>query len=246
MKLPDFLIIGAMKAGTSSLHRYLGQHPDISVSTPKELDFFSRHYDRGLGWYRQQFSGAVSGESSTSYLKAHLWPETVARIRADLPHARLICVLREPVDRALSHYLHNVWRGRESRPFTQAVTPDSNIFMTSRYGWQLDRYLAEFPPERLLLVTTDELDHSPKRVLRRILRFLGVDEKARIRTSKRHNVTATNLAAARATVPPDPVLVAERRRFGLTPAARATLAAQLRPEVDHVRKVWPEFAGWQL
>src|SRR5688500_17742284 len=118
MQLPSFLIIGAMKSGTSSVHRYLGQHPDVFTSQRKELDFFNRHYDRGLHWYMRQFGPGVAGESSPNYMKAHLWAETAGRIRKHVPDARLVCVLRNPIDRTLSHYLHSVRQGRETRSFS--------------------------------------------------------------------------------------------------------------------------------
>ena len=245
LKLPDYLIIGAMKTGTSSVHRYLCQHPAVFPSKSKELDFFTTHYRRGLGWYMQNFRGDVSGEASPNYMKLHLWPKTAARIREHVPNARLLCVLRNPIDRTLSHYLHNVWRGRESRPFSVAVRPDSNFVMTSRYSWQLDHYLNHFPSEQLLLVTTEELDRSPDRTMSRILQFVGVDDAVAIDTSKRHNVTNVKLAAAGAPVPADPAIsVADRIR--LTADARAGLAAEFRPDVERLKSVWPEFPGWQL
>lgn len=246
MKLPDFLIIGAMKAGTSSMHLYLGHHPDISMSRPKEIDFFARYYHRGLDWYMGHFSGGVNGESSNSNLKAHRWPEAAARIRRHIPEARLVCVLRNPVDRTLSHYLHN-WRvGRETRPFAEAAGPEGEIFHTSRYGWQLDHYLAHFPREQLLLATTEELDRDPESVLRRIFRFVGVDDSVPIDTSRRFNVTAVKLAKTGLTVPDDPDLVVAGDEASLAPQARERLAARLRPDVERLRAVWPEFPGWQL
>lgn len=249
MRLPDFLIIGAMKAGTSSVHRYLQQHPDVLASTRKEIDFFSRHYRRGLPWYMRQFgTGArVAGESSPNYLKAHLWPEVAARIHRDLPAVRLVCVLRNPVDRTLSHYLHNVWRGREARPFSRVVEAAGNIVATSRYGWQLGHYLGYFPPEQIALVTTEELDRDPQGTLQRLLRFIGVDgDTGAVDTSQRHNVTAANLADAGARVPDDPGLVADGDRIRMSAELRAALAERFRPDLDALRSSWPRFPGWDL
>jgi hypothetical protein len=246
LRLPGFLIIGAMKSGTSSLHRYLGQHPDVFVSKRKELDFFSYRYEQGFGWYMRQFRAGVAGESSPNYLKLHLWPETAERIHRHLPHARLICVLRNPIDRSLSHYLHGVWRGRTKRPFARAAAGDSNIVMTSRYGWQLGHYLKYFDPDQLLLVTTEQLRADPTGTTGRVLRFIGVDDRAPVDTSQRHNVTSANLAGAGKPVPADPSLVVEGGRVALSPRERARLAELFQPEVDQLRSTWPRFPGWQL
>lgn len=250
MRLPDFLIIGAMKAGTSSLHRYLEQHPDVFASNRKELDFFTRRYEQGLTWYRRRFPAGdqVAGESSPNYLKAHLWPETAERIRTHLPDARMLCVLRDPVDRTLSHYLHRVWRGRESRPWREALVPGCNVLQTSRYGWQLRHYLDHFPPEQILLLTTEGLARDPAGTVGRALRFIGVDDTVPIDTSQRHNVTAVNLQEAGAPVPEDPGIVidAATGRSTLTAAARATLADEFRDDLAQLRSWWPEFPGWQL
>jgi hypothetical protein len=248
VKLPDFLILGAMKSGTSSLHRYLEQHPEVSASQRKELDFFAGRYERGIHWYKKRFGDGIAGESSPNYLKLHLWPEVPARIREHVPDARLMCILRNPVDRTLSHYLHNVWRGREARPFSVATAPGSNLVKTSRYGWQLDHYLAHFPAEQILLLTTEELGADPQWTLRRALRFIGADDRVPIDTSQRHNVTATNLATAGARVPEDAELVVEADRIRLTPEARARLAPEFKADLDQLRArpAWSGFRGWGL
>jgi Sulfotransferase domain len=130
--LPDFLIIGAQKAGTTALYAYLREHPAITGPPWKEVSYFDRHFWRGTAWYRGNFPnklylrgvrarsgvGPIVGEASPSYL---FHPFAPARVAELLPDARLIALVRDPVHRALSHYHHEVALGRESLPFEEAV-----------------------------------------------------------------------------------------------------------------------------
>src|SRR5947209_8592328 len=119
--LPNFLILGAQKAGTTALYAYLRWHPEITGPSFKEVSFFDRHYARGERWYRAHFPARrrpFVGEASPSYLFHPLVPERVARL---LPDARLVAILRNPVDRAFSHYQHEVSLGREPLSFEEAV-----------------------------------------------------------------------------------------------------------------------------
>jgi hypothetical protein len=147
--LPDFLIIGAQKAGTSSLYRYLTGHPDFARAFMKEVHYFDRHYDRGPLWYRSHFPlrlrgrfhervrgrRLITGEATPDYL---FDPRIPARVRELVPHARLIVLLRDPVSRALSHYHHQRRRGRESKSFAEAVERDE-----SRLDAEEDRMRAD-------------------------------------------------------------------------------------------------------
>lgn len=198
--LPSFLILGAQKAGTTALFAYLREHPDVTGPAWKEVSFFDRHYARGERWYRGNFPlrgrrAAAVGEASPSYLFHPLAPE---RVHALIPHARLIALLRNPVDRAFSHYQHEVALGRESLSFEDALereeerlsgeverlTADPAYFShpwwnhtyTSRglYAEQLERWLAVFPREQLLVLLTDELAEDPGGTYRRVLDFVGV------------------------------------------------------------------------
>ena len=196
--LPAFLVIGAQKAGTTALYAYLRWHPGITGPSWKEVSFFDRHWWRGERWYRGQFplrsGGRLVGEASPSYLFHPLAPE---RARAVVPHARLVAVLRDPVDRAYSHYQHEVALGREPLSFEEALAAeeertrgeverllaDARAFSrawwdhayTARglYAEQLERWLAVFPREQLLVVTTDELGETPHETYASILAFLG-------------------------------------------------------------------------
>jgi sulfotransferase family protein len=208
--MPDFLILGAQKAGTTALYAYLRWHPEITGPSFKEVSFFDRHYTRGETWYRAHLPATprqwvarqrhgrwpAVGEASPSYLFHPLAPERVAAL---LPDARLIAVLRDPVDRAFSHYQHEVALGREPLPFedalaaeeermrgeVQRMTSDPSYFSEAwwnhtyvargRYGEQLRRWFASFPPEQILVLFSDDLLQQPADTYARVLAFLGVD-----------------------------------------------------------------------
>ena len=196
--LPDFLVIGAQKAGTTALYAYLRWHPGITGPSWKEVSFFDRHWWRGASWYRGQFPlrwrGRLVGEASPSYLFHPLAPE---RARAVVPDARLVALLRDPVDRAYSHYQHEVALGREPLSFEGALAAeeertrgeverlvadprafsrawwDHTYAARGLYAEQLERWLAVYPREQLLVVTTDELGERPAEAYGAILAHLG-------------------------------------------------------------------------
>ncbi|MGH2726565.1 MAG: sulfotransferase domain-containing protein, partial [Actinomycetota bacterium] len=123
-QLPNFLILGAMKAGTTSLAYWLGEHPDVFLAPGKELFFFNvpQRWELGVDWYRSQFAGSegkiARGEATPGYL-GH--PQAAERIAATLPDVRLIALLRHPADRAYSQYWHNRATGTETRTFARMV-----------------------------------------------------------------------------------------------------------------------------
>jgi Sulfotransferase domain len=196
--LPDFLVLGAQKAGTTALYAYLRWHPGITGPSWKEVSFFDRHWWRGVRWYRGQFPlrsrGRLVGEASPSYLFHPLAPE---RARAVVPDARLVVVLRDPVDRAYSQYQHEVALGREPLSFEDALAAeegrtrgeverlvadprafshewwDHTYAARGLYAEQLERWLAMFPRDQLLVVTSDDLGKRPAETYASILSFLG-------------------------------------------------------------------------
>lgn len=183
--LPNFVIIGAMKAGTTSLYQYLGTHPEIFMTSPKELSFFSFNWERGQSWYESQFEAAgearALGEATPNYTKAHLWPDAASRMASLIPAARLVYVLREPVERCRSHYLHHVADGVERRPIERALREEEepqtlDYLQTSRYAFQLERYLEHFHRRQILVVLSDHLMHRRLDTLQRVFGFLDVDE----------------------------------------------------------------------
>jgi hypothetical protein len=198
-RLPDFLIIGAMKAGTTTLYNHLACHPRVFLPDYKEPEFFvaEKNWGRGLSWYQSLFSGAsgeqLVGEGSTSYTKFSEFPGVPGRIHATAPAAKLIYILREPVERIRSMYAHMVLTGRERRPIDEAVLADDTYLGPSKYGENLRRYLDEFPREQLHVMLTEDLASDPTRAVRGVTRFLGVPDvegfvrgdRADLRTSDR-------------------------------------------------------------
>lgn len=180
-RLPSFLVIGAMKGGTTSLYHYLKEHPDVFMPRTKELHFFvaEKNLRRGEGWYARQFRGAGNavavGEASPDYTKYPLHRGVPQRIAGLVPHVRLVYVLRDPVERIRSHYLHDLACGRERRPIAQAVPGNEHYLAPSRYATQVEQYLEHFPREQLLLVTSEGLRTDRQAAMGRILDFIGVD-----------------------------------------------------------------------
>jgi hypothetical protein len=175
--LPNFVIIGAMKSATTTLHGWLNQHPDIAMSEVKEINFFlAGHWEQGIEWYARHFDPAAlfRGESSTSYTKFPQRAGVPDRMHAVIPAAKLIYILRDPIERTVSHYFHAVQRGRERRSLSQAlsVLEDNTYVDPSRYHFQLEQYLPHYPVTRILVLTTEELRHEPNQALQEILAFL--------------------------------------------------------------------------
>ncbi|MEM6287812.1 MAG: sulfotransferase domain-containing protein [Bacteroidota bacterium] len=178
--LPTFVIIGAMKCGTTSLHYYLGMHPEIGMSKEKELAFFpdAWNWARGEGWYRRRFDAgkAIRGEASPHYTCHPQYPNVPERMHALLPEAKLIYLVRDPVERLVSHYLHDVARGFESEPLAEAVlAPDSKYLARSQYHRQIERYLPFYDPEAILVLDQADLRKRRRETLRRVFAFVGAD-----------------------------------------------------------------------
>ncbi len=173
-----------MKCATTSLHYYLSLHPDISMSQPKELQFFvaERNWQRGLPWYRTHFcsDAAVRGESSTHYTKYPYYQGVPARMHATVPDAKLVYMVRDPITRALSHYVDRCARGLEERSPTAALADyeDETCRYTqySRYFYQLSQYLSFYPATHILVLSADALRHDQQDILRSVFRFLHVDD----------------------------------------------------------------------
>ena len=173
MALPNLIIIGAMKCGTSSMHNYLDAHPEISMSRQKELNFFSfdRHWERGEDWYGRLFSStaAIRGESSPSYSKFPKVPHVPGRIKTLIPSARLIYLVRDPVARIVSHYMHLRDDGKEKRSLNEMLTEfEGNHYVEcSRYHMQLQQYLDHFSQSQILVVSAEEMKENRQETLRR-------------------------------------------------------------------------------
>ena len=208
---PDFLILGAQRGGTTSLFRYLEQHPDVLGSTRKELHYFDYQFGRGPRWYRGHFPLAsrrvahlrrgrpllLTGEATPYYLAC---PQAPRRAAATVPQARLIALLRNPVDRAWSHYRMARWQGRETLSFEAAVEAEpqrlageyeklraddtyysaayhqQSYLTRGLYLRQIQDWLRHYPRERLLLLVSEDFYRDPAAVYARLCRFLGLPE----------------------------------------------------------------------
>lgn len=199
---PHFIIIGTQKGGTNSLYQYLCQHPRILPATGKEIHFFTLHYDRGWDWYRSQFPPTadgrlLSGEGSPYYL---FHPHVPRRLYEGCPGVKLIVLLRDPVDRAISHYYWEVRLGCEPLSLEEAIAaePERLLLETEKlladpsyysfnhqnytylsrgiYVEQLQRWMSVFPREQFLILRSEDLYADPETTVNRVFEFLELPE----------------------------------------------------------------------
>lgn len=179
-KPPRVIVIGAMKAGTTSIHRYLDLHPEIGMTPAKELNYFSgqTRLDRGWMWYLGQFPpGELTGEVSPNYTKtpAISWV-TAERLHAAIPEARLIYLVRDPVQRIWSHYHHRPASHRKRTSFFEFIGgPDSIPVQRTRYASNLEPYLERFGEQQVLVIDSADLLYDRRETLRRVFEFVGVE-----------------------------------------------------------------------
>jgi hypothetical protein len=179
MTKPDFIIIGAMKSATSTLHTQLAAQPGIFMSEPKEPNFFSddSQYSKGLAWYKSLFAdaqiGDLCGESSTHYSKLPDYPLCVERMSAYLQQPKLIYVLRHPIDRLVSHYIHQWSQNVITCEINQAVDDFQELSAYSCYAMQLQPYIDTFGKHNILPVFFEALKAEPQQQLARIAEFIG-------------------------------------------------------------------------
>ncbi|MCY2686946.1 sulfotransferase family protein [Salinimicrobium sp. TH3] len=180
---PDFLVVGATKAGTTTLQGYLGMHPEIYMH-PNDLHFFSDdgRYSRGSDWYRAQFSEAAAytavGEKSPTYSWDDRAPD---RIYAYDPDVKLVWILREPIARAHSHYWQMVWSGGEYMSFEQCFYHKRHCIQRSVYADQVERYLALWPVEQMYFLTFENMISNPLATMNGLFDFLGVPPRDSLR-----------------------------------------------------------------
>lgn len=276
MTLPTFLVIGAMKAGTTSLHGYLAAHPQVFMAEPKELHFFTlgKNWERGRAWYEDRFAAAgaaiARGEASPSYSQADIFPGVAERIAGMLPDVRLVYIVRHPIERMQSMYLHQLANGRETLSIADAFRAHGYYANSSRYAWQLGHHLEYLPTERVKVVTTEGLRADPWSTLAELFEFIGVDPtlapdtevvrgqtedkrvavewKARMarlpgyRTLKRFAPERVRTVLEQATTRPVDQAMAE-----LPSDLETELVEQLRPDVAALRPfLGSEFDGWGL
>ena len=180
-RLPNFLIIGTMKGGTTSLYHYLRDHPQIFMPKYKAPEFFveKSNWHRGVDWYRGQFAGAgdavAVGEASNTYTKYPRIDGVPEKMAEYIPDARFIYVVRSPIERIRSHYLTKVAEGAETAPLEEIIVTKPWYVDICRYALQIDQYLEYFERNRLLVFTSDELRDHRQATVKRAYEFLGVD-----------------------------------------------------------------------
>ncbi len=187
---PDFVIAGAMRSGTTALAAWLRDHPDVFVAPVKEIHYFDRHYAEGPEWYAAHFAGHrdehAVGEATPNYLYQDV---ALERLRRDVPDVRLVILLRDPIARAHSHYLHRLSGGHEELSFEEAIEAEPERLAQGddldrahvsyvdrgRYLRQL-RHVAElFPADAVSIHLFEDLRDRPQEVFAEVTRFLGVD-----------------------------------------------------------------------
>jgi hypothetical protein len=276
-RLPNVIVIGAMKAGTTSMHNYLDVHPDVAVSTEKEMRFFS---DPGaLGWvgrYQDHFPTGtrIRVESSPHYTKFPVVPGVVDRMADLVPDAKLIYLVRDPVDRIVADYVEQLQWHHAHRTLDEeavdAADPANAVMASSRYATQLEEILRRFRPEQVLVVDLADLGADVVGTMARVFRFLDLpvpdasaEDYGRYNTrEEQHQVPGWLLALRRGPLlrafrrlPAGPrQLVTQRmwrsdrnllERPTLQPETEAALRAALQPEVDRLRELTGQsFATW--
>ncbi len=240
--LPDFLIIGTQRGGTTSLYSYLARHPKVAPASVKEVHYFSFFYERGSSWYESNFPrsrglrGRISGESSPYYL---FHPHVPERVLAVCPDVKLIALLREPVARAYSHYRHECRLGEESLSFEDAIAKENERFAgdpfldgshqhfsyaaRGRYAEQLENWYQHFPREQMLILRSEDLFNDPERVCAETLGFLGL-RPHRLSAYERYNAGA-ELA-------------------GIKPGLRRELTEYFRPHNERLYTLVDRDMGW--
>jgi hypothetical protein len=245
--LPNLIIIGAMKCGTTALHRYLDLHPDVAMSEPKELNFFcgpdrpdgaqdervawsAGNWHRGVEWYAARFRPVpVRGEASPGYTSPS-FPEAAERMARVVPEARLVYAVRDPIERAVSQYRHHRADGTERRPIEEALLdPASQYLERSLYYVRLVPYLARFPRERIFICTQEDLSSNRRATLRELYRFAGIDDSF---WSPAHDLRWN---------------VARTVRAQVDGPLRRRLTARLSDDAARLRELaGREFTSWQL
>jgi hypothetical protein len=197
MKRPNLFIVGAMKSGSTTLHDYLAEHPEIFMSAEKEPGFFVPELwkNKNAADYEQLFAAAGNqkycGESSTHYTKLPTYQGVSERIHQYNPEAKILYIVRHPVKRTISHYLHNrrtMHLHAESRTMLRAIEQDEVYTAYSQYSMQLGPYYEKFGRENIQVILFEEMTASPEKVLREIFAWLDVKPVLASEYNKKSNV----------------------------------------------------------
>lgn len=274
--LPTFIVIGAMKAGTTGLYQQLRRHPQVFVSKTKEPNYFSDEdkWHLGVDWYEGLFDGArnavARGEASIRYTAYPKRCDVPGRISAIVPDVRLIYLVRHPVDRMISHLWMDMRQGVPVGAPDETLLEQPRFVNVSRYSMQIERYLEYFPREQMLVVKSEDFRTKRARTLERVLGFIGVEtallpddvdpEQNRGDADRRKRPidrTLQQLPAYRllANVTPEPVRRLKRRvmlrdsvpRPAVSPSTRIELEGRVRDDVRRLyRHIDPPFDGWGI
>jgi hypothetical protein len=267
--LPNLVIVGARKSGTSSLHGYLGQHPDVFMSKPPELHFFDseENWAKGVDWYGSFFEtageAAIRGEKTPMYSTYPIRVGIPERVASVVPDAKLIYVMRDPIARVRSQFIDATVHGVETLPFAREVTRRSVYTDLSRYAMQIEQWLKHFDREQMLLITSEQLWRAHESTMAEVFRFLGVDpafvpdaipanvtENKIVRTGVANDVRGSGFGRVLRRLP-EPMKVPIRRyadRTGhsvadipaeLTPELREILADLLRSDIERLKRYMP-------
>jgi hypothetical protein len=273
-------VIGAQKCGTTSLHFYLDEHPEIQMARGKELNFFvgDGSWANGVDWYAAHFDpdAPVRGESSPAYTNYPVYNGVPARIHSLVPEAKLVYMVRDPVERTISQYVHDYSTGRENSSIEDVLGDGlaTHPYVTrSKYFLQLEQYLAFFEPAAILVVAQEELLLERRAAMRRIFAFLGVETSfyhpsfeqikhlSRDRRRKTWAGRAVTSAVRTVTRPLHPprwlaweaenylVFPFARKvaRPPLSSALREQMAGELKGDADRLRELTgQEFASWSV
>lgn len=220
-KKPDFLIIGAMKCATSTLHEQLALQSGIFMTELKEPNFFSNdeEYQKGLEWYFFQFQGAkendICGESSTHYTKLPTYPSTIDRIRTHVPDAKFIYVMRHPLDRLISQYIHEWTQRVIDININEAIDQHPELIAYSQYTMQIQPYFDTFGQDRVLPVFFERLLEYPQTELERICNFIGYPHQPQWQNLDAVNVSTERMRQSewRDLIVETPILKEIRRNF---------------------------------
>jgi hypothetical protein len=271
--LPNLIIVGAMKCGTTSLHQYLNVHPEIGMSSPKEVNFFSGECSgESLEWYCSRFDPAakIRGESSQNYSKAHhpMYAGAPQRMSQVIPDCKIIYLVRDPIERYLSHLVEN-YIGETKRDRAWNIEND-HYLKTGMYHYQLGFFLEYFCKEQVLVVELEELSQNRISTMNGIFDFLGVprftDDKAFDFVSNENGVGIAPPSIQRSAVyraarkiAPDlthkilQLPMVRKHAFpgslkqDLSLAEREQLAAKFRPDVDKLRELLGrDFPHWSV
>lgn len=276
MPLPNLIVIGSGKCGTTSLHFQLRHHPEIDMPRDKELNFFvaERNWEKGVEWYASRFRDGtrIRGETSPSYTMAGRLGGVPARMHSLVPDARLVYLVRDPIERVISAYVHRVAAGKERRSLEEAASEENPYVDPSRYWRQISEYLEFYPRSRILVVGTDDLARDNAATIRRVLEFLDVDpdyplpelhlhDSDRKRAKTRLGLWVRRSRAGRSVYRlPQwigwgidralyrfPPMSRPLPRPAFSPSGRAALAERLRDDTNRFREfAGREFAGWSV